>query len=155
MLSIDQLGQTKAEPATHRTRARRCHPGGMFLEKRADTAGAREVTPSWVRRQGTGVLPDPSRGNHSPNSRAELLKPSQHNAGAARTVSAANRVSHRTQGAKALKPPSREASWQGDKPHRPEDATLPGCQRSSQPEAAPAAPCQYCPSGGGSGSGTT
>lgn len=159
-------GRGRAESATHRTRARRCHPSRAFSEKGADAAGAREVTPSWVRRQGTGTLPDPSRGNHSPDSHAELLKTSQHDAGVARTVSAANEASQRAQGAKACKPPStekhlgRETSCStlrllcpmGSSGVR---ATLPGCRRSSQPEAVPAALCQYYPSGGGSGSGTT
>lgn len=110
MLSTDRLGQTKVEAVLNLPR-----PGQgdatqaqhqAFWEKGADATGAREVTPSWVRGHGPSALPDPSRGNRSPDSRTELTEISQHNAGAARTVSAANEANHRAPGAKAHKPTS-------------------------------------------------
>lgn len=159
-------GRDHAEPATHRTRVRRCHPSTAqsVLGQSVRCHRGREVTPSWV--QGPSAPPDPRRGNCSPNSHVELLKTSQHTAGAARTVSAINKASHRAQGARAHQLQSTERHLGWEKSHRAPRllcpmgssrvrAALPGCQRSSQPEAAPAAPSQYSPSGGGSGSGTT
>lgn len=46
---------------------------------------------------GPSTLPDPSKGNHSLNTHAELLETRQHNATAANTVLAANKASHRAQ----------------------------------------------------------
>lgn len=93
-----------------------------FSEKEAGATGAKEVTPSWVGGYRSSALPDPSRGNHSPDSHAEALKTSQHNAGAA--ISLSNEQS-KQQTAKAHKAPT--GTWAGS------------------PALTPAMPAAQCP----------
>lgn len=75
----------------------------VFWEKEAGATGAKEVTPSWLGGYRPSDLPDSSRGNHSPDLHAEPPKTSQHNAGAA--ISLSNKQS-KLQGAKAHKAPT-------------------------------------------------